>query len=375
MTDARVLLERHKPRLVYDALEAYFADSAAIWTDSPHNALRRADGTVLARPPKLRLEFLGPHAYADERPVLADDAIGETTRDYAAHAAALHREANYRDRVYGHARRDRDGRLWLQYWLFYYYNDFQLLGPLVSGGKHEGDWELVQFRLGPSEQPEQAVYTQHKLAESRPWTDVRKARRQHADRLRRPRLARELLPHRLALDRRVVRPGRRARAADHAHARGLEDRDARLGALAGLVGGHEGDRVAAGLRQPAQPGPAAALERPGAARHAAAPAGAPPRPRCGRRRHRADRPARGRSRDREGRGARAVVVGARGETRRGVDARADGGELREEPRRGHVDDATAGARSGSACAVSARRPMPVLGQRPNPCPASPPRSR
>ena len=195
--------------------------------------------------------------------MLADDAIGETTRDYAAHAAALHRQAKYRDRVYGHARRDRNGRLWLQYWLFYYYNDFQLLGPLVSGGKHEGDWELVQFRLGPSEQPEQAVYSQHKAAESRAWTDVRKAGREHADRLRRPRLARELLPRRLALDRRVVGPGRRARAADHADARGARGPDAGVGALAGLVGGHEGDGVAAGLGQPAQPGAAAALDRPG----------------------------------------------------------------------------------------------------------------
>ena len=53
MTDARVLLERHRPRLVYDSQEAYFADSAAIWTDSPTNVLGAADGTVLAKPPKL----------------------------------------------------------------------------------------------------------------------------------------------------------------------------------------------------------------------------------------------------------------------------------------------------------------------------------
>jgi hypothetical protein len=174
MTDARLLLERHRPRLAYDSIEVYFADSAATWTDSPANVLRRPDGSVLARPPQLSLSLLGPHAYADGRRVLADDAIGETTRDYAAHAAALHRQPRYRDRVYGHARRDRAGRLWLQYWLFYYYNDFQLLGPLVSGGKHEGDWELVQIRLGAGERPEQAVYTQHKTAESRPWSDVRK---------------------------------------------------------------------------------------------------------------------------------------------------------------------------------------------------------
>jgi hypothetical protein len=175
MTDPGVLLQRHRPRLVYDSLEAYFADSAAIWTDSPTNVLRRPDGSLLARPPQLALSLLGPQLYSDSRPVLAGDAIGDTTRDYAAHAAALHRLPRYRDRVYGHARRDRAGALWLQYWLFYYYNDFQLLGPLLSGGKHEGDWELVQLRLNASEQPDLAVYSQHKTAGSRPWSAVRKA--------------------------------------------------------------------------------------------------------------------------------------------------------------------------------------------------------
>src|SRR3954451_17212362 len=175
MTDTRTLLERYKPKLVYDSQEAYFADSAAIWTDSPSNVLKRADGTVLARPPQLKLQFLGPHTYPDGRNVLSDDVIGETTMDYAKHAAALHKNADYRDRAHGHARPDRNGRLWLQYWLFYYYNDFQLLGPLASGGKHEGDWELVQIRLGPSEQPEQIVFSQHRAAESKAWADVKKS--------------------------------------------------------------------------------------------------------------------------------------------------------------------------------------------------------
>ena len=58
MTDVRVLLERHRPRLVYDSHEAYFADSAAIWTDSPTNVLKRAGGTVVARPPQLNLAYL-----------------------------------------------------------------------------------------------------------------------------------------------------------------------------------------------------------------------------------------------------------------------------------------------------------------------------
>jgi hypothetical protein len=171
MTEVRVLLERHKPRLVYDSHEAYFADSAAIWTDSPTNVLKRADGTVLAKPSKLALAFLGEKAYADAKPALKTDAIGDSTRNYAKNAAALHKQAKYANRVHGHARKDSQGRLRLQYWLFYYYNDYQLLGPL-SGGNHEGDWELVQLRLDADEKPAQAVYTQHKQAESRAFTQT-----------------------------------------------------------------------------------------------------------------------------------------------------------------------------------------------------------
>jgi hypothetical protein len=175
MTDIPALLERHKPRLVYDSMEAYFADSAAIWTDSPANELRRADGTVLARSPLLSLGFLGPHSYGDGRPVLSSDTIGETTRDYQRHAAALHRDPRYRDRAHTHARHDSAGHLWLQYWFFYYYNDFQLAGPLLSAGDHEGDWEMIQLRIGADDKPDQAVFAQHKGAETRAWKDVARA--------------------------------------------------------------------------------------------------------------------------------------------------------------------------------------------------------
>jgi hypothetical protein len=174
MTDVRLLLERHKPRLIYDSHEAYFADSAAIWADSSTNVLKRDDGTLVAKPPKLTLAFLGKAVYGDNGKVLNTDTIGDTTRTYAANAAALHKLAKYRDRVHGHARKDAQGRLWLQYWLFYYYNDYQLLGPL-SGGNHEGDWELVQLRLDDAQEPQQLVFSQHKEAESKAWKDAPKA--------------------------------------------------------------------------------------------------------------------------------------------------------------------------------------------------------
>jgi hypothetical protein len=175
MTDAHALLARHSPRLVYDSQEAYFADAAAIWTDSATNVLKRADGTVLAKPPQLALGYLGAHVYQDGRPVLADDAIGETTKDYAKHAAAVHAKPAYRNQIHGRARRDTSGRLWLQYWFFYYYNDFQLAGPLLSGGKHEGDWEMIQIRLDATEKPVEAVFAQHTGAERQDWSFVAKA--------------------------------------------------------------------------------------------------------------------------------------------------------------------------------------------------------
>ncbi len=172
MTDPKLLLERHKPRLVYDSMEAYFADSAAIWTDFKFTQLNRAGGPVVA--PRLSLAFLGAKTYADGKPVGASDTIGETTRDYRRHAADAHANARYRNRVHARAKRDDQGRLWLQYWCFYYYNDFQLAGPLISAGNHEGDWEMIQIRLDANEAPAQAVFAQHSSAESKPWSAVRK---------------------------------------------------------------------------------------------------------------------------------------------------------------------------------------------------------
>ena len=59
-----------------------------------------------------------------------------------------------------------DGGAWVQYWLYYRYQD-QDRGVLRSG-RHEGDWELVQFRVTASGRPVEAVYAQHSGAERCP---------------------------------------------------------------------------------------------------------------------------------------------------------------------------------------------------------------
>jgi hypothetical protein len=166
---AESLLERHRPVLRYDSQEVYFSDSAAEWTDNPGNELVRGTGEVVATadaaPPQaaLSLDLLG--SYPGPTP---EDFVVDPGGDYQREYAALRVSGDYRRRIYGRVAADRDGSEWLQYWFFYFYNDAGFLGF----GAHEGDWEMVQLRLGDGGEPDFAVYAQHKHAQARPWVGV-----------------------------------------------------------------------------------------------------------------------------------------------------------------------------------------------------------
>jgi len=161
-SESEELLRRFLPRLRYDSNEQYFADSAAQWTDNPGNELRRGDGTLLAGAPELSLDYLGEY---EAEP---SDFISDPRRDYRAQYVALRvARPELKNRTYGHAV-EQNGRLWLQYWLWYFYNDYSLA---LNAGLHEGDWEMVQLRMH-SDEPDVAVYAQHVNAEKRAWTDV-----------------------------------------------------------------------------------------------------------------------------------------------------------------------------------------------------------
>src|SRR6478736_8802172 len=177
MPDHEDLLRAFQPVLRYDSQETYFADSADEWTATETNVLRRATGQVLARAvphagePALDLDFLGLFRYGDGSPVLDDDDIANTGHDYIEQASRLH--GRFGNVVYGHSRPDVNGRLWLQYWRWHFYNDFALAG--IHAGLHEGDWEMVQLRLGDDDAaPDLAVYAQHKGGEALAWGNVRK---------------------------------------------------------------------------------------------------------------------------------------------------------------------------------------------------------
>jgi predicted component of type VI protein secretion system len=169
------LLHRHQPGLKYDSMEQYFCDSAAEWTSNPGNELRRVDGPhapgeLLASGATLTLEHLAATHYADGKEVRDDDRIGDPRKNYREQYVALRAaHPELRNRMYGHAV-EANGRLWLQYWFFYFYNDYNLA---LGIGLHEGDWEMVQLRMHDGA-PDLAVYAQHRQAEKRPWAQVTK---------------------------------------------------------------------------------------------------------------------------------------------------------------------------------------------------------
>jgi hypothetical protein len=172
------LLRRHRPLLQYDSLESFRADSVATICELAGrgrcNSLHRADGTLIAaaapsgREARLELDFLRGQSYPNGEPVRGGDYLDECGGSHAADALAARTLPGHADIVYGRGRRDGEGRLWLQYWFFYYFDDKGLLGL----EQHEGDWEMVQLRLGEGMAPDAATFARHAGAERLSWEEV-----------------------------------------------------------------------------------------------------------------------------------------------------------------------------------------------------------
>ena len=123
--------------------------------ENPGNVLRRREGEVIAHAGQgLSLGLLSsyPEPFAPQpRDTLsfAPDRQGDAER--------MSKQDRYRARVYGRSIQRPGGRMWLQYWLWYYDNPKHLRGF----GKHEGDWEMVQVGLGADGLPQALTYAQH----------------------------------------------------------------------------------------------------------------------------------------------------------------------------------------------------------------------
>jgi hypothetical protein len=176
--DLNDLLERYRPLLQYDSLECFRADPVSticsLALPGRCNSLHRADGALIAavepsgEEAQLSLDFLGAPAYANGALAMPGDYLDECGGSHAADASLARQQEGHVDVVYGRARLDDHGRLWLQYWLFFYYDDKGLLGVQ----QHEGDWEVFQLRIGEKGQPDAATFARHSSADALSWDQL-----------------------------------------------------------------------------------------------------------------------------------------------------------------------------------------------------------
>lgn len=132
--------------------------------DNPDVALRgpwNGDNLVTVAPSAADLSTATANYYLD----LPGNALSSAC-SYATWAAQVQRMPTVYARVVAQA--SAPGRLALQYWFFYLYNDFN--------DKHEGDWEMIQldFHAATAQQaltvaPTETGYSQHEGAEQADW--------------------------------------------------------------------------------------------------------------------------------------------------------------------------------------------------------------
>ena len=175
----RMLLERHRPILRYDRRERSFATGVEAMTGryvvgaaSPGNRLVGGDGRVIATanprlsPPRLSPGLLGAtYAVPGSPRSTRDDRIVTLGRPLERG-----RRGRSRDLAYGRVASGRDGRRWLQYWLFF--EDNAQDRGIVRTGRHAGDWEFAQLRLDARGRPDRLTAAQHAWAEGCGWDQV-----------------------------------------------------------------------------------------------------------------------------------------------------------------------------------------------------------
>jgi protease PrsW len=165
------LAERYTPVLYFHPFELFRPQSVDVLVDTSRLRHKRPgwfDYNVL-----LRVSLSDLLEYRDSIYNL-DSWIGDAGmsdyKNYTAHRAfyqaVLSPEVGgYPIVTYAHVKADEvSGKITIQYWLFYYYND--------SFNKHEGDWEFAQVILSADGQPEWVVLSQHHGGTRRPWNAV-----------------------------------------------------------------------------------------------------------------------------------------------------------------------------------------------------------
>jgi hypothetical protein len=174
----RALAERYAPIVVVKQQqdecdrrgEAFFPAPADIVLDNPEVLLRQVgqgDPVIMRAPGAADLFGLGEGFYLDFPGIsLSPDCIYE--RDFRRYTAGVPVT------VYAHVAQqaDRPDKLALQYWFYWYYNDWN--------NTHESDWEGIQLLFDASSaaealtvEPISVGYSQHEGGERADWNDSR----------------------------------------------------------------------------------------------------------------------------------------------------------------------------------------------------------
>lgn len=184
------LLYRHLPYYNFDYQENFYpqrveafanhgaSDEFGVWRG---NTLFNFQELAIAAPNNPFLQpltagVLGANYFfapTDQPASTPQDYINADGDDESTYAAASAQETAYGhgEVVYARAVEGSDNTLWLQYWLFYYYNSYHLLGT----GVHEGDWEMVQVGLDRNtKQPTKMTFATHNEGIACTWDQVEK---------------------------------------------------------------------------------------------------------------------------------------------------------------------------------------------------------
>lgn len=184
------LLYRHLPYYNFDRQENFYPQKVEAFTNHGwHNGFGSWHGSTLldsgdnaiaaANHPTLRAltaGVLGANYFFSptEQPASTpDDYIDADGDEESTYLAASEQEAAYGhgEVVYARAAEGSDDTLWLQYWLFYYYNSYHRVGV----GVHEGDWEMVQVGLDRTTmQPTKMTFATHNEGIACRWDEVEK---------------------------------------------------------------------------------------------------------------------------------------------------------------------------------------------------------
>lgn len=193
------MLPQRAPVLKYDSGGQFYAISPGALTDfyagdgsssDGSNSLKDAQGMFAIADPavwddlglqvdRLRLLYLGSTYTTNEPNPSWRAGTGAMGTDflsargnaddnfYQGDASTMGSRPGYANKVYGHVTTGSDGKLWLQYWIFYYFNP-----PTGPWGAHEGDWEMIQVGLKRDFTAEDAVYAQHATQQKCDWASV-----------------------------------------------------------------------------------------------------------------------------------------------------------------------------------------------------------